>query len=561
MAESHILLVPKVNYFKWVRAAQKYALSFGIMITPEPEKAGKHDAVTVVVPGNGYPEEGDILLWMKTRYPQTTIDALLVEDSTELKNVLDQRVDTNSRFGGETKTGSHDLLPKYPPDRLYLFWPTDYATISQRFGANPEIYGKWGLPGHEGVDIRAPMNSKVYACADGEVFFVEHDPGAHAYGKQVRIDHGNGYKTVYGHLAAVSVSVGQQVKAKELIGRADSTGNSTGSHLHLTLKKIGATERGETNFRGDIIDPTPFLVYPHQEEEVFAALGLSLPMIEQPSYPWAQPCLVGVNGRLDGTMQEVDFSIMKAAKLEAVKLPQHTPGSTVTKLRQMFPELFIMARVHHHPKDQSITAEGWLSEMRSEVSRLYDLGIRYFEIQQSPNLSVYGWNHSWRSGYEFSVWWLQVLADLREAAPEGRFGFPGLSPGGQVSGQRMDLKVFLDGADAALLAADWIGVNCFWSGESEMKFIEGGEIYKTYRERYPEKLLFITEFGNVNELTNPHVKGQEYVKYYQSLRDQPGIGAAFAEVISASSGYTSLAWRQEDGKASEIPDLVGQRKF
>lgn len=561
MADSHILLVPKVNYFKWVRAAQKYALSFGMMITPDPEKAGDHDAVTVVVSGDGYPEEGDILLWLKTRYPKTMIDALPVADAEELEASLHQRVETNRRFGGEFHTETQDVLPKYPPNRLYLFWPTDYGTISQRFGANPEIYGKWGLPGHEGLDIRAPLNSKIYACADGEVSHVEQKPDADAYGRQVRINHGNGYKTVYAHLSEVDVSVGQQVKAKELIGRAGSTGNSTGSYLHLTLKKIGATKKGETNFNGDIIDPTPFLVYPHQEEEVFSTLDLSLPMIEQSTFPWAQPCLVGVNARFDGTMQQVDFSVLKTAGIEAVKLPQHTPESTISQLGQINPEIFIMARIAHNPGEVSITADQWLTEMGPEVSRLYKLGLRYFEIQQSPNLSICGWNHSWSAGSDFGAFWLRVSAGLREIAPEARFGFPGLSPGKQVPGQRMDAKVFLDGADAALLAADWVGVNCFWSGESEMKSIEGGAFYKYYRERYPDKLLFITEFGNVNQLTKPHVKGQEYVQYYQSLRDQPGIGAAFAEVISASTGFNSLTWRAEDGSINKIPYLVGKRQF
>ena len=304
MAERHLILLPKVNYFKWVRAAQKYALTFGVNITPDPPKAGGCLTVTVAIPENGYPNEGDITIWIKARYPNTTVDAILAETPEELKEILDARAATNKRFGEEDIIGVENVPPKFPLDRLYLFWPTDYASIAQRFGANPEIYSKWGLHGHEGVDIRAPMNANVYACADGEVVVVENDPEAHVYGKHVRIRHINGYKTVYGHLAEVLVEVGQQVTAKELIGKADSTGNSTGSHLHLTLKKEGASESGETDFPGDIIDPTPFLVYPHQEAEVIEALGLTVPPFPQPTYPWAQPCLIGLNGRVGGTMQD-----------------------------------------------------------------------------------------------------------------------------------------------------------------------------------------------------------------------------------------------------------------
>jgi murein DD-endopeptidase MepM/ murein hydrolase activator NlpD len=561
MAESHLILLPKVNYFKWVRAAQKYALTFGVNITPDPPKAGGSQTVTVAVPEDGYPDEGDITIWLKARYPNTTVDAIFVETPEELKQILDARAAANLRFGEEDITGTEAILPKYPLDRLYLFWPTDYATITQRFGANPEIYSKWGLHGHEGVDIRAPMKANVYACADGEVVVAENDPEAHVYGKHVRILHVNGYKTVYGHLAEVLVEVGQQVSAKELIGKADSTGNSTGSHLHLTLKQEGASERGETDFPGDIIDPTPFLVYPHQEAEVLEALELALPPFRQPTYPWAQPCLVGLNGRVDGSMQEVDFSIARTAKLEAIKLPANTPESTITKLWQMIPELFITARVTFPLEEETHSSADCLDEIKPEVTRLYELGVRFFEMHQSPNLQLYGLARAWRSGGEFAAWWLEVVAGLREDAPEARFGFPGLSPGGQVSGQRMDAKVFLDQADDALLEADWIGVNCFWSGERGMQAEDGGGFYRYYRSRFPEKLLFITEFGNVNQLTDAYVKGQEYVQYYESLREEPGIGAAFAQVISAASGYSSLAWRAEDGKVNKIPYLVGRRQF
>jgi hypothetical protein len=125
----------------------------------------------------------------------------------------------------------------------------------------------------------------------------------------------------------------------------------------------------------------------------------------------------------------------------------------------------------------------------------------------------------------------------------------------------MDARVFLDQADDALLAADWVGVNCFWSTETEMQADDGGRFYRYYRQRFPEKLLFITEFGDVNQRTGPHVKGQEYVSYYQSLRQETGIGAAFAQVLSAASGYASLAWRDEDGVLNKIPFLVGKRQY
>jgi murein DD-endopeptidase MepM/ murein hydrolase activator NlpD len=95
-----------------------------------------------------------------------------------------------------------------------------------------------------------------------------------AYGVQIRIKHvvgGVTYTTIYGHCLTIPpwLEVGSEVRQGEIIALADNTGNSFGDHLHLTLKKEGATIRGEKQKLGngewviypsDIVDPTPYLV-------------------------------------------------------------------------------------------------------------------------------------------------------------------------------------------------------------------------------------------------------------------------------------------------------------
>lgn len=255
MTESHILLLPKENYFKWVKASQKFVLAFGVTITPNPAKAGRKESVTVANLANGF-DEANVVEWMEDRFPDLMIDKIEVGTPEELQEILEARVAEKKRYG--------DLLIEPDPIEMdiALQWPTDYPIVTQAFGANPQIYAMWGLPGHEGLDIRAPWNANIYCCADGEVFFIETRPEVHPYGKHIRIQHENGFRTVYAHLQEVLVDFGEKVVAKQLIAKADSTGNSTGSHLHLTLKKEGATARKETNYHGDIIDPTPYMVYP-----------------------------------------------------------------------------------------------------------------------------------------------------------------------------------------------------------------------------------------------------------------------------------------------------------
>ena len=142
-------------------------------------------------------------------------------------------------------------------------WPTQFNIITQEFGARPEFYGKFGLPGHEGIDFEAPEGSELYAVADGVVSDVrpdgDSDPVGKPYGNQLRIQHGEGYTSIYAHLSQIFAQRGQPVQAGQLIGLSGNTGNSFGAHLHLTIKKNGATQAHETSFPYDIIDPSPYV--------------------------------------------------------------------------------------------------------------------------------------------------------------------------------------------------------------------------------------------------------------------------------------------------------------
>jgi len=148
----------------------------------------------------------------------------------------------------------------------YTRWPTTEWRVTQRFGNNPGYYGQFEcggepLPGHEGIDMAAAHNSPIYAPASGTISDIRTNPTGHNYGIFVRIDHAEGWQTTLAHLNSVSVSLGQTVIGGEMIGRADSTGNSSGSHLHLTLKRPGLTYTDENGTRWpcSIFDPTPYL--------------------------------------------------------------------------------------------------------------------------------------------------------------------------------------------------------------------------------------------------------------------------------------------------------------
>lgn len=136
-------------------------------------------------------------------------------------------------------------------------WPTEYRTITQYFGANPDAYAPFGLPGHDGVDIKAPRGSKIFAVAPGLVERVQATEGDSAYGIHVRVAHADGYETIYGHLGQTLVREGNRVQAGTLLGLAGSSGNSSGPHLHLGLKRYG---QSSGNWPFNLTDPMPFLL-------------------------------------------------------------------------------------------------------------------------------------------------------------------------------------------------------------------------------------------------------------------------------------------------------------
>ena len=92
----------------------------------------------------------------------------------------------------------------------------------------------------------------------------------HPYGNHVRVTHrfgGDVYETVYAHLRGFvpGMIVGDDVNARQKIGFMGNTGNvvkgkGDGTHLHFTLKKLGATQRGETDYAKDVIDPEPLFI-------------------------------------------------------------------------------------------------------------------------------------------------------------------------------------------------------------------------------------------------------------------------------------------------------------
>ena len=114
-------------------------------------------------------------------------------------------------------------------------------------GFGPRISPFTEKPGwHDGLDIGAAPNSPVQAPAQGRVILTGFDP---KLGNIVKLDHGFGIETLYGHLAKSLVKEGQRVNRGDVVGLVGSTGLSTGPHLHYMVK-----------VNGQALDPTKYIL-------------------------------------------------------------------------------------------------------------------------------------------------------------------------------------------------------------------------------------------------------------------------------------------------------------
>lgn len=93
---------------------------------------------------------------------------------------------------------------------------------------------------HYGMDFTAPVGTPVYATGDGKVTEVSGSKRSRVgFGLVIKVDHGYGYETLYGHLNAFNVKRGQKVKRGDIIGYVGNTGGSTAPHLHYEVHKNG----------------------------------------------------------------------------------------------------------------------------------------------------------------------------------------------------------------------------------------------------------------------------------------------------------------------------------
>jgi murein DD-endopeptidase MepM/ murein hydrolase activator NlpD len=165
----------------------------------------------------------------------------LVEMKDELPELIEKFEETLQRL-----TEYENELRTIP-----TLFPAADGRITSHYGNRKDPFN-WRRTFHSGTDIAAPLNTAIFAAADGKVIAAGRNGG---YGLAIIIDHGSTYETLYAHLNRIDVEIGDIVKKGDIIGGMGTTGRSTGVHLHFEIKKDG--ER---------IDPYPYMTF-HQRKK------------------------------------------------------------------------------------------------------------------------------------------------------------------------------------------------------------------------------------------------------------------------------------------------------
>jgi hypothetical protein len=280
--------------------------------------------------------------------------------------------------------------------------------------------------------------------------------------------------------------------------------------------------------------------------EVVASMGHALVGIDAPAPKWAY---------VDG----VNYELIKTARIEAVKIycADDVDGGIVDRFRWDGVQ-FVMARIYAQITSAQTGAEV-MSEFIQQVTRLYQAGVRYFEVGNEPNLyngamgSLEGMGIAWQNGYEFADWWLSAAHYLRARFPEILLGFSAMSPGQAIPNFRYDPDRFMLEADAAVRSANWIAQHVYWEND-----YVGGALaeVEAFARRFPHKEVHVTEFGNASAHISMDWKAHQYIEFYQRAKLLPrNIGALICYTL-VGENFPAWQWR-----GTRIAELVGARSY
>ncbi len=188
------------------------------------ESKNRHLKNTVSLTEETLKEKRDELVAVRDKLSDIeNLIGLSIEEGTSLQERVDLAAVTSEEMA---------KLMQYIPNGS----PIEYRGITSKFGyrTHPTLQRK---EFHRGSDMKAPMNTPVYATADAVVEWAAPHKSS-GYGKLIILDHSYGFKTYFGHLNKIVVKSGQFIKRGDLVGYTGNSGMSNGPHLHYEVRFV-----------------------------------------------------------------------------------------------------------------------------------------------------------------------------------------------------------------------------------------------------------------------------------------------------------------------------------
>lgn len=177
-----------------------------------------------------YSENSNVNIGIRQVYTEENIETVQEEDAIQtvikIANVKIEEITKQKQEEEKKKNGIGNI------NGVVIATKPITGMITARFGENSRVRSS----SHTGLDIATSTGTPIKVIASGKVIFAE-EKGS--YGKLVKVEHENGVQTWYAHCSKLYVKVGDKVSAGETIAAVGSTGNSTGSHLHLEIRING----------------------------------------------------------------------------------------------------------------------------------------------------------------------------------------------------------------------------------------------------------------------------------------------------------------------------------
>ncbi len=235
----------------------------------------------------------------------------------------------------------------------------------------------------------------------------------------------------------------------------------------------------------------------------------------------APPLAAGVHAP-NRPWRDADFARVVQGQFGFVKMMSYHPPESYARLRQALPHVEFAVRLDT-PWNELPPPEQFAATNAPYLKKLVQAGYEpWVEIGNEPNLELHP-----DAAAAFVAWYDDVLARLRAAVPEAKYGFPGLA-----QDRRED--AWLNAAAPSIERSDWLAIHAYWHNAREMLDPKHALWLVRVHQQFPNLPLLVTEAGNDAPGATPAQRAEEYARFTRTLARLPYVRAVDFFILSGT---------------------------